>query len=399
MDVRVSASLLSLMACSASAISMTLPLPAGFAAQLREPPVCHCFSLCKETEARRFRARLPTIARPGDSPWYGYLRAIYADALRLPFDTSTLQVLYTTLLPPLRLGSQCAKPFRACNASQAHCAAWTAPEPPASGSEHAAHAPHRGAAAQRLLTMVTMWEGTTAESIQFMEQTEAIASHGWAEVLRRTASPRGGGGACPGEGVGYGCWFMLTRGSGVFVNVGRTRVVSHHGALTAYKGGGSRDCTYAWNETMQLEYDSLQLLWGDRTGHELLMATPSCMKQPRVLPGPCVPLPLRRGADPTASSCACNNSFAFINCAGCDPGYPMATPRIPWSSRLGAPRVYDLEGTPGNRTLVLSGGTGRGDAGLGNPYPMDLSMLSASSRAEVAKSETRCGSPREMSMS
>ena len=32
----------------------------------------------------------------------------------------------------------------------------------------------------------------------------------------------GGGSRCTGEGSGYGCWFSVVRGTGVFVNVGKS---------------------------------------------------------------------------------------------------------------------------------------------------------------------------------
>uniref|UniRef100_A0A7S3AI47 Uncharacterized protein n=1 Tax=Haptolina ericina TaxID=156174 RepID=A0A7S3AI47_9EUKA len=376
----------------ACGVSMTLPLPASYVGPLRNPHTCHCFSLCNETEVRQFRSRLPVVYHAG-SPWHGYLHVIYGDQLRLPYDTSTLQLFYGALLPPLRLGSQCSQPLRPCDTSQARCADWVVA---AAENKAVSQVERQGARALRgrpirnrthtAFTLVTMWERSPAESIQVMERNDPIPDHSWAEVLRRTASPRGGGGACPGEGVAYGCWFMLVRGSGVFVNVKRTRVVPSNAVLTTYRGGASRDCTFASNETAQMGFDSLQVLWGERTGHELLVATPSCMLQPRVLPGPCVPLPLQRGGHPTAERCFCNNSFAFLNCAGCMPEYPMASPRIPWSSRV-LPRGYSAEATrpgPSNGDVLLPRGP---KETWGDLAPMDVSMFSAGERINMGMSD------------
>lgn len=64
---------------------------------------------------------------------------------------------------------------------------------------------------------------------------------------------------------------------------------------------------------------------------ELLLATPSCILQPSVLPGPCVPLELRTGVR-AEQPCECNDSHVQLNCARASDS-PLFEPRKPSSGR------------------------------------------------------------------
>ena len=71
---------------------------------------------------------------------------------------------------------------------------------------------------------------------------------------------------------GYGCWFFLARGSGVFVNVGRSLVAQTRNAVARALGAGCRDggeCNLPWMPPLdklwctlatQRGYDSIQVV-------------------------------------------------------------------------------------------------------------------------------------------
>ena len=119
----------------------------------------------------------------------------------------------------------------------------------------------------------------------------------------------------------YGCWLFPARGSGVFVNVGRTLVVSTrrdaHTALGipcsrsnfgCYHPGDKLYCTRA----MARGYDSIQIMRG-RGGlrrAELLLCT-GCTAEP--VRGACLPVETRTGTHAQAP-CKCDPSRPIINC-------------------------------------------------------------------------------------
>ena len=339
--------------------------------------VCYCFSICTEAEAEDFLARLPTVHSATSSPaWYGYLREVYGDGLSLPFNVASLQVFYSALLPPLRMGSRCGKTLPLCNISHAACSEWAT-------MNHLGRSAHHQRKLSNETTVTFAWENTPGEAIFIVSgAAQPTADNGWVEVSRRTAHVMGGHNRCAGEGAGYGCWFSLVRGTGVFVNVGRSwRIIDLQGPDSS--SHSTKDCTFA-AAVVRKGFDSVQFISADdRRGSELLVTTPSCMEQPHWLVGPCVPLPLRRASSNGAATCVCNNSFAWMNCAGCRADYPLAMPRLPWSSVM---RLWDMV----NGTMVLSGGTGTGTS-YGYPEPHDLSMLSGNVRADTERSEAHCG--------
>ena len=131
------------------------------------------------------------------------------------------------------------------------------------------------------------------------------------------------------EGQGIGCWFYIARGSGVFINVGRTLVFRTREKALATQGFGVwkngvasySDHNVAGAAARQ-GFRSVQLLFGNRFAiyarnktfptHELILAHSACMQQPAKTP--CVPAALRAGWQATLP-CTCANA-AKVGAAG-----------------------------------------------------------------------------------
>lgn len=165
-----------------------------------------------------------------------------------------------------------------------------------------------------------------------------IQSHGWAEVTRMS-------GRCLSKAVGqpwveglshgfpfwtsydpskpkvpYGCWFYVSRGSGVFVNVKKTLFIPNRELAPdilrvsndSIQRENDRDfCWYA----MAMGYDSFQMVQrvGGTENIELAICTGRCGTIP--LTSSCPPLPLRTGNN-ASLPCKCDPSRSLINCGG-----------------------------------------------------------------------------------
>ena len=121
--------------------------------------------------------------------------------------------------------------------------------------------------------------------------------------------------------VGYGCWFNMARGSGIFVNVGRTMVTTdkykstlfHDLGLTS-KGCLKTDTTgancydrYICTAALQHGYGSVQV-----TGRsELVICGGGCATQP--LYHTCPPVLMRSGFN-ASRECNCADASHLLNC-------------------------------------------------------------------------------------
>ena len=146
-----------------------------------------------------------------------------------------------------------------------------------------------------------------------------------------------------GEGGDYGCWFWPMRGSGIFVNVGRSLCAGSKANAATMLQVEPHDHTFAaalWKQN----YSSLQILkgatdyGGRRRGFhvktsptfEIIHVGPGCftpgpnvsntsrMKVIRPIVGPCVSaaVPLRTGWNAT-QSCSCDEiATPLLNCLG-----------------------------------------------------------------------------------
>lgn len=189
--------------------------------------------------------------------------------------------------------------------------------------------------------------------------TEVLRSAGLAKSLARTRTHWV-------EGGGRGCWFFLAKGSGVFLNVGRSLRVSNRSELIDqflldahasdayhrdYKqvdiAAGHLYCIRA----KERGYDSIQILsdscspYNGRaleeihalcpieliSCHEACTGTSSCFSHKNcttdVLNSPCIPgLPLRTGVHAHVH-CKCESKgFDVLNCAGTRPDMSLPLP-------------------------------------------------------------------------
>jgi hypothetical protein len=136
-----------------------------------------------------------------------------------------------------------------------------------------------------------------------------------------------------------GCWFYplhppLSRGSGIFINVGRTLVlpnrraasrlpqvlnVSNHSLRRHVDFQGYRiyehteDALWALG-AFKLGFDTVQILRGPFQMPELLIVREPCLSQRKRIKT-CPPIPLRTGQD-ASLPCTCSDASRILNCNG-----------------------------------------------------------------------------------
>tara|TARA_B110001452_G_C15232565_1_gene426872 strand:- start:307 stop:2625 length:2319 start_codon:yes stop_codon:yes gene_type:complete len=219
---------------------------------------------------------------------------------------------------------------------------------------------------------------------------------------RQTANASGS--STFGEGGAHGCWFLLARGSGIFLNVGRSIRANNRSHLMSTFGeplnareldGYSRN---PWLENWHNPrarycnlcrmarangYDSIQFLdelCGNRASHashkrkarhacfvEVVSCHDACMALPtKSLYGACVPgLPLRTGWDAT-QPCACDDAQTLLNCLHSAPELPPPTPTL---APTGEARVNDFQLFPA-ASLPFEGVVRRGCDRRPTPCPV-----------------------------
>ena len=309
------------------------------------PPPCHCFSLCEQSDVLDFHARLP-IVHNKSSRWIPYLRAIYGSISSFPIDLSELNVIYPALLPAAHT---CGLAFRPCGMTNEsdECSGWLRPGPPAKSPWRKVMRTYPNTSAHAII--ITTWYQGFPWARNF--GSLPASNHSWTEVTRVASRKFGYKRKCYGEGRGYGCWFTRLRGTGIFVNTGRTKVIKKRQWSNLVN-----DCAMA-NNTARQGFDSLQILSNDVTKGavaELIVASPSCMFQPEVLPGPCVPLALRTGVR-AETNCQCDDAQHMINCAAGSMHHSLRAPELVAQGRPPVLRpFFNLSAFPHNAIPIPS---------------------------------------------
>lgn len=156
----------------------------------------------------------------------------------------------------------------------------------------------------------------------------AVPSHAWVEVVRQDPSllrvPGWGARGTLAEGH-EGCWLYPAKGSGVFVNVGVTRV-------DAYKYYRPHEEPRLVRAAAESRLTSIQFLSNSAgTFAEMVLTVPACVRQRSAAPdntttdvealGTCLPpeVELRSGAA-HERPCACDDSLGVLNCGTGRPG-------------------------------------------------------------------------------
>lgn len=122
------------------------------------------------------------------------------------------------------------------------------------------------------------------------------------------------------EGVGYGCWFYpllapYSRGTGVFIDVGRTWVFQRReeAHIAFGKLGPQRDDSMWALTALRHGIDTVQLMRGPFRMPELLVASHACTNQSETI-GVCPPMPLYTGPEGN-SPCVCDAHSHVLRCA------------------------------------------------------------------------------------
>ena len=335
-------------------------------------PPCSCFSTCDVASTAAFKQAIPEQIETPDSPWYGYLRAVYGPSLTLPFDLGRVNFFYhhddqtwARRFPRVEWPmSSCRIPVPTMNLQTGlsvveaprcdvtACSRWLQPK-------DAQHQPTMFAISQthampnadynESVGVVMFGEtiGAGAVASRFDLGRHPVGQGEWAEVIRRSDDmifPPGH------EGTnGYGCWFFPAIGSGIWVNTGKTLQLRYRKDI-AFGGGG--DIVSRWlqmhslaseqnftkqagtvelsSEAMgllppgmhretfpimahELGYDSIQI----QNGGELVMTSIECMFQSRPIRA-CAPAELGvRFGWMAAEVCCCVETVPLLSCEVC----------------------------------------------------------------------------------
>ncbi|KAL1528087.1 hypothetical protein AB1Y20_009453 [Prymnesium parvum] len=195
------------------------------------------------------------------------------------------------------------------------------------------------------------------------------ADHAWVEAVRIATKVVTGPASVVrkfGEGGGHGCWFLRARGSGVYVNTGRSLRIRNRSELLGFLGypQSVRRRTFyvemdasveVCTKVRRLGYNSVQII-DDYCGEsnlramidqsnaklslrhacylEIVSCHHSCTRLPtRSLFEACVNVPLRTGWD-ASLPCRCNESNTLINCRMTDPSIPPVSHTLTSTSTL-----------------------------------------------------------------
>ena len=336
---------------------------------------CSCFKLCSEKDLRSFHLRLPKVTSR-ESPWFSYLSWVYKDGrIPLPVDLSTFEFFYLALLPvEWRCSAQNSQgrnvqPLPTCAPEQ--CARWLHPAEP-SDAQLKAHEkeywPPRSFQWHRSRFPRLMWNQTlrfikrvpnetfyrsssvlevTRHSKLFHDYYDWCAQGSSVDENEYVGNPKLGA----AEGVGYGCWFTPSIGTGVFIEMSQKRTIYLVDRLEAERKlpeilrfplrtqntsfatrGGKyvtiqhKDCLYA-TATRSRHKDRLFIEHNPEMAPHLIVASNECMQQAQPLQTGCVPsgdaLQLKTGWDGT-KPCHCHDDVSndseglstVLNCAG-----------------------------------------------------------------------------------
>ena len=346
-------------------------------------PRCQCFELCTSADLVKLYPRLPTAVRNEASPWHTYLTRVYGESgFPLPFDLHRLEIFYPGLLPTsthLCRGPPLTVTARSVNITEAvphlpictqeQCAGWLREQSEVERDPEvmSTYPPGwAGPAAQIWTPLTELWHSDDAQDQHDLRESGANQSRleltgrhlfvglqldrprtyfdddTWVEVIRVRQGSYSRLGRPLLEGGYYGCWFWPVRGSGMFVNVGRSLHAVNKAAAALELGTPPHDEYFA-NATAARGFASLQVRSGawqyggsrprfhGRTapGFELILTGPGCVVAPeqaavkdavgraaKNLTGPCAPVPLRAGWA-ASRPCACDNSASpLLNCLG-----------------------------------------------------------------------------------
>lgn len=350
----------------------------------RWPADCTCFSMCGMHDVSDFVCRIPAFVG-SDSPWMGYLEQVYGERPEAPFPLHELNFFYHRdvtwpasvewpMASCVRLHTQ-HKPVpdptvKKCSVEQ--CSRWYDERPSASrrhtvvifpnGPLTKGH-PSRGTAFYEFFpnffNISHPFDKDYSSESSLIHAMQATHGHlawpngSWVEVMHMNERVMpallfayNGGQMREGE-HNYGCWFYPTRGSGIWINIGRSWLMSTkdekvvlHGMVDSMKArrndnGPTRAFKHGRRtfedfpaEAAYLGFDAVQVLAKSLAPRRMevmaelvILLNPYCMARNESGLGPlrtCTPfLDLRRGLKPHRGvPCACEEAASFsLNCA------------------------------------------------------------------------------------
>jgi len=399
------------------------------------PPPCFCFSTCDVQSANEFTRHIPASVSTS-SLWAPYVSAVYGEGVRFPVDIRSFNWFYhndqawrasypkvewpmaSCVLAAPKLGStgysrrssraKAAVPIGASCAASVCSRWWFHGEQSriASMVDEISVLPSVEAGASSGVLLFGSLGGNDTAIEEALAETGArtlfqllgralVADGEWAEVIRSAISPAfhwlRPEGTCQ-----YGCWFFLARGSGMYVNVGRSWRVKNKGELARPQGAHLHtsslstlqqlgqaslpaNCsnitrmvqtktksleTYPWSAHL-LGYDTLQerstanrdlnKSKGLLMHNELIDTSVSCMYGAQPITT-CPPVKLRSGFD-AQRPCRCTNKLPVLNCRAADPAARVPSMERAVMAKAGASPIPLLlrEGPPekGEKFLTL----------------------------------------------
>ena len=279
---------------------------------------CGCIPLCNETDIAFFVSHLPHRL-DCESPWHGYLRRVYGNATPATANISQFEIFYLDHLPIKR----CATNKTTAWCPSAMCKGWMVHK----AARFDAFSGVRQLQARGYQIKVG---GSVLHVPEPRASRTPALSHTWLEVWRTYY---------PNEGLGYGCWAWRARGSGVFINVGRTLAFtdrdarkspnSAYGILggtqcsnTSFMGRAIRSqtqkfrtfCTgdFSWAiKAQSLGKDSLQILHSNLHAYEVIVSSSACTDALSPLATSCFPsgIEVRRGWNASGGTCQCQSNL------------------------------------------------------------------------------------------
>ena len=193
----------------------------------RPTTTCHCFSTCDLVSTADFLSRIPVTINDVTSPWHGYLQAVYPD-ITLPFNLSNLNFFYHHDNHWKVNHPHVEWPMASCQLD----AEWLANSPILSGrtkiTETTSTCPTQSClrwySNEKTASMTNIalshlqnYDNTTRGSAFFYDKRPYLNSGAQKLEVIRMYKAR--------EGHEYGYWFFHAVGSGIFMDLNRTKTI------------------------------------------------------------------------------------------------------------------------------------------------------------------------------
>ena len=351
---------------------------------------CYCFDLCRPDRVQAFASRARgAVVTSRQSPWFAYFSAVYNGHAPLPLPLANISLYFEATSAWHESHPAAPSPFRPCvgkhlpRCGASTCASWEVPllKPPQTPTEATtatywgivpAYPARKGLMATQMYATVSriMGEGpgrgsaakppfrrADLEGVRLDGDSwgrEVLSNNTWVEVIRQDLTPDFEEGMTPPECASLparptaaqllacfsrrhppGCWARPARGSGVWINTGRTEAAAwfppppeHLSIAEAILSAASRgvdSLQYQMGDPVVARTERLADLAGHRgtRGPLLVITRPACLARAQGVRA-CFPRELEVRAGWHNVPCECNESLNLANCAAGGPGTQAA---------------------------------------------------------------------------